>query len=148
MPIRPIRLFGDPVLRTPAVPVVDFDKELRTLVADLTDTMLEAPGGGLAAPQLGVGLRVFTWNVDGEVGHLVNPQPQNAIEVMNLFASMAGRHGDVLAAQMGMIAGEEIAVDENAVRAAFGMTEEDSNPLTHEELRRRRDMIRGRMGKR
>jgi peptide deformylase len=71
--IRPIRLFGDPVLRTPAAPVVDFDKELRTLVADLTDTMIEAPGAGLAAPQLGVGLRVFTWHVDGELGHLVNP---------------------------------------------------------------------------
>ena len=46
MSSRPIRLFGDPVLRTPADPVVDFDKELRTLVADLTDTMLEAPGSG------------------------------------------------------------------------------------------------------
>ncbi len=74
MSIRPIRLFGDPVLRTAAVPVVDFDKELRKLVEDLTDTMLEAPGAGLAAPQVGVGLRVFTWYVEGEVGHLVNPQ--------------------------------------------------------------------------
>jgi peptide deformylase len=71
--VQPIRLFGDPVLRTPAAPVVDFDAELRTLVRDLTDTMLEAPGAGLAAPQLGVGLRVFTWYVDGELGHLVNP---------------------------------------------------------------------------
>ena len=73
MAIQPIRLFGDPVLRRPATEVVDFDKELRRLVEDLTDTMLDAPGAGLAAPQLGVGLRVFTWNVDGEVGHLVNP---------------------------------------------------------------------------
>ncbi|MGN6781669.1 MAG: peptide deformylase [Marmoricola sp.] len=73
MPVRPIRLLGDPVLRTPAMPVVDFDKELRTLVADLTDTMMDAPGAGLAAPQLGVGLRVFTWHVDGEPGSLVNP---------------------------------------------------------------------------
>jgi peptide deformylase len=72
--IQPIRLFGDPVLRTPAAPVVDFDAELRRLVQDLTDTMLDAPGAGLAAPQIGVGLRVFTWFVDGEVGHLVNPQ--------------------------------------------------------------------------
>jgi peptide deformylase len=71
--IQPIRLFGDPVLRKPALEVVDFDKELRRLVADLTDTMLDAPGAGLAAPQIGVGLRVFTWYVDGEVGHLVNP---------------------------------------------------------------------------
>ncbi len=73
MAIKQIRLFGDPVLRTPAKPVVTFDKELRRLVQDLTDTMLDAPGAGLAAPQLGVGLRVFTWYVDGEVGHLINP---------------------------------------------------------------------------
>jgi peptide deformylase len=72
--IQPIRLFGDPVLRTPAEPVVDFDKELRRLVQDLTDTMLDAPGAGLAAPQLGVSLRVFTYHVDDELGHLVNPE--------------------------------------------------------------------------
>jgi peptide deformylase len=71
--ITPIRLFGDPVLRTPAAPVVDFDAELRRLVGDLTDTMLDAGGAGLAAPQLGVGLRVFTYCVDGVVGHLANP---------------------------------------------------------------------------
>ncbi|HEX5967023.1 MAG TPA: peptide deformylase [Intrasporangium sp.] len=73
MAIKDIRLFGDPVLRTPAVEVVDFDKELRTLVKDLEDTMLDAPGAGLAAPQIGVGLRVFTYFVDDVVGHLVNP---------------------------------------------------------------------------
>ena len=73
MSIQPIRLFGDPVLRTPASPVVDFDAELRKLVNDLTETMLDAPGAGLAAPQIGVGLRVFTWYVDGQAGHLVNP---------------------------------------------------------------------------
>jgi peptide deformylase len=71
--VKPIRLFGDPVLRTPAEPVRDFDAELRRLVKDLTDTMLDAPGSGLAAPQIGVGLRVFTYNVEDEVGHLVNP---------------------------------------------------------------------------
>src|SRR3954466_9166146 len=73
MPIQPIRLFGDPVLRQKAPPVTDFDKGLRRLVQDLTDTMLEAPGAGLAAPQLGVGLRVFTYNIDEVVGHLINP---------------------------------------------------------------------------
>jgi peptide deformylase len=71
--VQPIRLFGDPVLRTPADPVVDFDAELRKLVADLTDTMREQNGAGLAAPQLGVGLRVFTFDVDDVLGHLVNP---------------------------------------------------------------------------
>ncbi|WP_037914572.1 peptide deformylase [Actinacidiphila yeochonensis] len=74
MPVKPIRLFGDPVLRMTAQPVTTFDKELRTLVKDLTETMLEAPGAGLAAPQIGVSLRVFTYNVAGEVGHLVNPE--------------------------------------------------------------------------
>ena len=73
MSVQPIRLFGDPILTTKAEPVTDFDAELRRLVADLTDTMLEAPGSGLAAPQIGVGLRVFTYNVEDAVGHLVNP---------------------------------------------------------------------------
>ena len=73
MAIQPIRYFGDPVLTTPASPVVDFDKELRNLVKDLTDTMLDAPGAGLAAPQIGVPLRVFVWHVDEQFGHLVNP---------------------------------------------------------------------------
>jgi peptide deformylase len=81
--VQPIRLFGDPVLRTKAPPVVDFDAELRRLVGDLTDTMLEAPGAGLAAPQIGVSLRVFTWNVDGEVGHLVNPDLTLSEEVQD-----------------------------------------------------------------
>jgi peptide deformylase len=72
--VQPIRLFGDPVLRTPAAEVVDFDKELRVLVKDLFDSMEEQGGAGLAAPQIGVGLRVFTYHVgDDQHGHLVNP---------------------------------------------------------------------------
>jgi peptide deformylase len=71
---QPIRIFGDPVLRTPADPVTVFDKELRQLVADLEETMLAAPGSGLAAPQIGVGLRVFTFHAgEDEAGHLINP---------------------------------------------------------------------------
>lgn len=74
MTIQPIRLFGDPVLRTPAAVVTDFDKQVRQLVADLTETMRDAPGVGLAAPQIGVGLRVFTYWLDEEQnGHLINP---------------------------------------------------------------------------
>ncbi len=74
MTVVDIRLWGDPILRTPAEPVVDFDLQLRKLVADLAETMLAAPGAGLAAPQIGVGLRVFTYHVDDEQsGHLINP---------------------------------------------------------------------------
>jgi peptide deformylase len=71
--VQPIRLFGDPVLRTRAEPVTVFDKELRGLVKDLEETMLDAPGAGLAAPQIGIGLRVFTYYVDEVLGHLINP---------------------------------------------------------------------------
>ena len=73
MSIQQIRLFGDPVLVSPASAVIDFDKELRKLVQDLTDTMIAAPGAGLAAPQIGVPLRVFVWDVDEALGHLINP---------------------------------------------------------------------------
>jgi peptide deformylase len=73
MSLQEIRHFGDPVLTTPTLAVFDFDKELRTLIKDLTETMLAAPGAGLAAPQIGVALRVFVWDVDGALGHLVNP---------------------------------------------------------------------------
>jgi peptide deformylase len=73
MAIRNIRLFGDPILLTAAEPVTDFDRQLRGLVKDLTQTLLDAGGAGLAAPQIGVGLRVFAYDVDGQRGYLVNP---------------------------------------------------------------------------
>jgi peptide deformylase len=67
-------------LATPSLEVVTFDRELRNLVKDLTDTMLDAGGAGLAAPQIGVSLRVFTWNIDEEIGHLINPKLQLSAE--------------------------------------------------------------------
>ena len=73
MTVRPIRLFGDPVLRTAADPVTSFDRELRRLVTDLQDTVREPGRAGVAAPQIGVGLRVFSYHVAGLVGHMVNP---------------------------------------------------------------------------
>ena len=74
MAIRGIRLFGDPILKTAADPVRDFDKQLRNLVKDLTETLDGAQGAGLAAPQIGVGLRVFVYAVGSERGYLVNPE--------------------------------------------------------------------------
>jgi peptide deformylase len=73
MTTRPILMFDDPVLRRRADPVGQFDRELVHLVRDLRDTMVEAGGVGLAAPQIGVSLRVFCYVSDDEVGHLVNP---------------------------------------------------------------------------
>lgn len=71
--MRPIRELGDPVLRTPSDPVRDFDRDLAFLVRDLEETVDHPGRAGLAAPQIGVSLRVFSWNVDDQIGHLVNP---------------------------------------------------------------------------
>jgi len=73
MPVLPIRLFGDPVLTTPADEVTTFDAELRRLVRSLDETLYDQRGSGLAAPQVGVGLRVFVFHDEDVAGHLVNP---------------------------------------------------------------------------
>ena len=74
MTIRPIRELGDPVLRTPADPVRAFDRELAALVRDLVETVDHPGRAGLAAPQIGVGARAFSYNIDGVIGHVVNPR--------------------------------------------------------------------------
>jgi peptide deformylase len=71
--MREIRLIGDPVLRTPAEPVTDFDRELRRLIDEMTQVMYAAQGVGLAGPQIGVPLRLFVYDVNGRKGHVVNP---------------------------------------------------------------------------
>ena len=68
MPIRPIVITGDPVLHTRAQEVTEFNQALRDLVRDMYETMDEAPGVGLAAPQVGVNLRVFVYDWDAEDG--------------------------------------------------------------------------------
>jgi len=71
--VRPIRVFGDPVLRAASAPVGEIDEGVRALVRDLVDTV-ELPGrAGVAAPQIGVGLRAFSYNIDGDVGYVLNP---------------------------------------------------------------------------
>jgi len=71
--VREIRLYGDPVLRSPCDPVTDLSKAGQ-LVQDLLDTT-QVPGrAGVAANQIGVCLRVFSYNVNGEVGYLINPE--------------------------------------------------------------------------
>ncbi|TFV47818.1 peptide deformylase [Blastococcus sp. TF02A-35] len=74
MTIRPIREVGDPVLRTPTDEVRSFDRELAALVRDLLETVDHPGRAGLAANQIGVGKRAFSYNVDGVIGHVVNPR--------------------------------------------------------------------------
>ena len=73
MAVREIRVFGDPVLRTVCAPIDAVDDGVRALVADLIDTV-ELPGrAGVAAPQIGVALRAFSYNIDGDIGYVLNP---------------------------------------------------------------------------
>lgn len=73
MSVRPLRYIGDPVLRTPSDQVVRFDDALAQLVTDLLDTV-QVPGrAGLAANQIGSSLAVFSHNVDGQLGYVINP---------------------------------------------------------------------------
>lgn len=79
MAVLPILITGDPVLHTPAAAVTVFDDDLRCLVNDMVETMKEAPGVGLAAPQVGQGLRVFVYDWTDENGHhsagtAINPE--------------------------------------------------------------------------
>jgi len=74
MTVLEIRTFGDPVLRSPGLDVVDFDDRLSALAADMRETMLAAPGVGLAAPQVGVPRRLFTFDSGEEAGAYANPE--------------------------------------------------------------------------
>lgn len=79
MAVLPIRIMGDPVLHSPASPVDEITDDIRALVADMFETMDTAPGVGLAAPQVGVPLRIYTYTyVDDDDqpwrGVLINPE--------------------------------------------------------------------------
>ncbi|RNE59431.1 peptide deformylase [Cryobacterium tepidiphilum] len=73
MPERPIRLFGDPVLKTVSDPIATIDDRVRHLVDDLLDSVRLPGRAGVAAAQIGVNLRAFSYNVDGDVGYILNP---------------------------------------------------------------------------
>lgn len=73
MVIRDIRLFGDPVLRSATDVVTTVDDSVRQLVRDLLDTVALPGRAGVAANQIGVGRRVFSYNIDGQIGYVINP---------------------------------------------------------------------------
>lgn len=74
MTVREIRLFGDPVLKSHCEPIAAFDEHAASLVADLLETTKLPGRAGVAAPQIGVGLRAFSYHVNGVVGYLLNPE--------------------------------------------------------------------------
>lgn len=74
MPVREIRLYGDPVLSSKCDAVKDFGDKTKALVEDLIDTTKEPGRAGVAAPQIGVSLRAFSYNANGNLGYLLNPE--------------------------------------------------------------------------
>ncbi|MBD9700170.1 peptide deformylase [Flavimobilis sp. GY10621] len=74
MAMRDIRVLPDPVLRTPCEPITQVDDRVRQLVADLVETVDDEGRAGLAANQIGVSLRAFSWNIDDEIGYVLNPR--------------------------------------------------------------------------
>lgn len=73
MAIRDIRVIGDPVLRTACEPITVIDDRVRQLVEDLIETVDHDGRAGLAANQIGVSLRAFSWNIEGNLGYILNP---------------------------------------------------------------------------
>ena len=73
MPERQIRLLGDPVLKTRSEPIGSIDARVRGLVEDLVDSVKLPGRAGVAASQIGVNLRAFSYNIDGDVGYILNP---------------------------------------------------------------------------
>ena len=74
MAYRDIRIIGDPVLRTECDWITDINDTVKQLVEDLLETVDDEGRAGLAANQIGVGLRAFSWNIDGEIGYVLNPK--------------------------------------------------------------------------
>lgn len=71
---RDIRIVGDPVLRTECAPITEIDDRVKQLVEDLLETVDDEGRAGLAANQIGVSLRAFSWHIDGEIGYVLNPR--------------------------------------------------------------------------
>lgn len=74
MAYRNIRVIGDPVLRTPCEEIREIDQSVKTLIEDLLENVDMEGRAGLAANQIGVGLRAFSYNIDGEIGYVINPK--------------------------------------------------------------------------
>lgn len=73
MTVRQIRIFGDPVLRSVCDPIIPGDARATGLIEDLLETVLEPGRAGVAANQIGVGQRAFSYNIDGVIGYVINP---------------------------------------------------------------------------
>ncbi|HUA40642.1 MAG TPA: peptide deformylase [Streptosporangiaceae bacterium] len=114
MSVRPLRYFGDPILRTPCDQVTRFDAGLARLIEDLLETVQEPGRAGLAANQIGVSLAAFSYNVDGQLGYLINPRivevsgdADGAEGCLSIPGVTAVRHRAAAATAVGLDLGQE-----------------------------------------
>ena len=131
MTVQPLRLLGDPVLRTECDPVTRFDDATGRLVDDLMDTVLLPGRAGLAAPQIGVSLAAFSYNADGQHGYILNPV---VIETSGVYdgpegcLSIPGLTAEVLRAMHTVVTG----VDRHGDPVTVAGSGELSRVLQHE----------------
>ncbi|MEO3891853.1 peptide deformylase [Nonomuraea sp. B5E05] len=108
--MREIRIIGDPVLRTTADPVTDFDRDLRRLIDEMFQAMYAVNGVGLAGPQIGVSRRLFVYDISGRKGHVINPRltvddPEEALDEEGCLSVPDRRTGQPIYAPVARAAG-------------------------------------------
>lgn len=131
MSILPIRLYGDPVLRARAAEVSEVDRAARRLMNNMTDTMREAPGIGLAAPQVGVLRRIIVWENGEDVGSLANPvilEREGEVEGEEGCLSMPGLTYPVVRAEIILVEG----FDETGETVRFETDDLTARIIQHE----------------
>ncbi|HEX2054205.1 MAG TPA: peptide deformylase [Actinomycetota bacterium] len=131
MATLPIRLYGDPVLRTRAQELDEVDRPARRLMKNMTDTMREAPGIGLAAPQVGVLKRIIVWENGDDRGSLANPvilEREGAVTSEEGCLSMPGITYPVERAQLILVEG----LDEDGEPVRFETQDLTARIIQHE----------------
>lgn len=120
MATYPIRLFGDPVLRQRAAEVEDIDGRLTRLVDDMIETMYEAPGVGLAAPQVGVDRRLFVYDIGDGPKAIVNPvitESRGEWEFEEGCLSVPGLHWTIVRPKEVLLTGYDLEGNELSIEA-------------------------------
>jgi len=131
MAILPIRLYGDPVLRARAADVPQVDRGARRLMRNMTDTMREAPGIGLAAPQVGVLRRIIVWENEEDCGSLANPvilEREGSVEGEEGCLSIPGINYPVVRARLILVEG----FDENGDKVKLETQDLTARIIQHE----------------
>jgi peptide deformylase len=129
--VQPLRLLGDPVLRTACDPVTRFDDATGRLVDDLLETVLLPGRAGLAAPQIGISLAAFSYNVDGQHGYVLNPvvtETAGEYDGPEGCLSIPGLTADTVRAMRTVVTG----VDRHGDPVTITGTAELSRALQHE----------------